>query len=931
MSIVLSSAQIKAGKTGSVRSAGGFVQPLQFIPREEKNDDWIYNNLDFLEYQGLQQIFRKAPHFSKNYNLAAGIIDKSDYGINSNSEDKELLENLMTPGEETSMDLEFYPIIPTVVTVLTTEFAKRNTKVMFMATDEYSYNELLELKKEEISQVLLKEAEQKLLQQLIESGKDPSDPEDQQLFQQQLSPENLKTLPEIEEFYNKTYRSMIEEWAVHTHHDDVARFGMDELELRNFRNSLITDSAYFHFLMKENDYEIEVWNPMFTYVFKSPETRYTSLAYAAGNVQIMTIADAIDKYGYIMTEEQLRSLESIYPQTNALAPVTGYDPTSYYDNTKSHAENVNGPSMGMRQLASVVGEVGGSDMLTRLMSYNQYGGMNRQYLLRVTTSYWKSQRKVGHLTQVKSNGEIVIKIVDESHVITDHPVYNNTLIDNRNPQTLIFGEHIDWIWINQTWGGLKIGPNIPSYATMPSSTTASGLQPIYLGIDQNKVGPLKYQFKGDNNLYGCKLPVEGATFSDYNTRSNCLVDLLKPFQIGYNVANNQIKDIIMDELGTVIAIDPNQLPQKSLGEDWGKGNYAKAYTAMRNFNILPLDRTLSNTESSTSSNASVQVMNLEQSARLQSRINLAIYYKNEGLGLLGITPQRLGQPEGRQTATGVEENLKASYAQTEQYYIQFSDWLMPRVHQMRTDLAQYYCSTNPSIRLQYLTSKDERVNFQINGTNLLLRDLNLHWTSTANIRMVVEEFRKLLITNNTAGGTIYELGSLLTADSLGEMNNIIKKIEKRADVKRREDQEHEIALQKQKDEDALQARKLELDNIAREAEKNRRKDIMVAEIRAAGYSGSVDLNNNQQNDFLDNLKVIQGQNQFQESMNFEREKELNKSTLQRDKSNLEKEKMNTQIKSKQIELEIARTNKNSSDLKKHHEKKKREAEKKSKK
>ena len=22
---------------------------------------------------------------------------------------------------------------------------------------------------------------------------------------------------------------------------------------------------------------------------------------------------------------------------------------------------------------------------------------------------------------------------------------------------------IDWIWINQVWGGIKIGPNIPSY------------------------------------------------------------------------------------------------------------------------------------------------------------------------------------------------------------------------------------------------------------------------------------------------------------------------------------------------------------------------------------------------------------------------------------------------------------------------------------
>jgi hypothetical protein len=78
-----------------------------------------------------------------------------------------------------------------------------------------------------------------------------------------------------------------------------------------------------------------------------------------------------------------------------------------------------------------------------------------------------------------------------------------------------------------------------------------GVNPMYLGIQQNKIGPLKFQFKGDDTLYGCKLPVEGAVFSDRNTRSTAMVDLMKPYQIGYNIVNNQIADILVDELGTV--------------------------------------------------------------------------------------------------------------------------------------------------------------------------------------------------------------------------------------------------------------------------------------------------------------------------------------------------------------------------------------------
>ena len=60
--------------------------------------------------------------------------------------------------------------------------------------------------------------------------------------------------------------------------------------------------------------------------------------------------------------------------------------------------------------------------------------------------------------------------------------------------------------------------------------------------------------------------------------------------------NNQIADILVDELGTIIMLDQNTLPRHSLGEDWGKGNYANAYVAMKNFQILPLDTSITNTE-----------------------------------------------------------------------------------------------------------------------------------------------------------------------------------------------------------------------------------------------------------------------------------------------------------------------------------------------
>ena len=453
---------------------------------------------------------------------------------------------------------------------------------------------------------------------------------------------------------------------------------------------------------------------------------------------------------------------------------------------------------------------------------------------------------------------------------------------------------------------------MPSFWGMNNS---GGINPIYLGIDQNRIGPLKFQFKGDNTLYGCKLPVEGAVFNDRNTRSTAMLDLMKPFQIGYNIVNNQIADILVDELGTVIMLDQNALPQKSLGEDWGKNNLAKAYVAMKNFQMLPLDTSIANTENALNFQH-FQVMNLEQTQRMMSRIQMANYFKQQCFEVIGITPQRLGQQIGQtNTATGVEQAVTGSYAQTEVYFIQHSDYLMPRVHQMRTDLAQYYQSKKPSIRLQYMTSADEKINFEINGTDLLLRDLNIFCSTKANQRSILEQMKTLATTNNTAGASIYDLGTIMQSESLGELTNSLKGIEKKTMAVKQEEQRHQQEMQQQEIQTRLQEKQMQLDHDMQEAEKDRRKDILIAEIKSAGYGAMADINKNEQSDYMDALGQIQKSDQFQETMNLQNTKETNRTQNDREKATLTREKMQADLRAKQIDLEIARENKNKFDAK----------------
>jgi hypothetical protein len=907
---VYNAMQLKSGAKVKQNRMGSITQPLQFIPRKEKDDEWAAWNLDWLEWNGLKQLRRNARRLMKNYKLAKGIIDRTDYIIEDDNDYADIVETL-TKDDATALELKFYPIIPNVVNVLVAEFAKRSTKLTYRAIDEFSYNEMLEQKRVAVEEVLMADAQMKIVASLLEQGLDPQSEE----AQQQLNPQNLKSLPEIEQFFKKDYKSMVEQWATHQHKVDVERFKMDELEERGFRDMLITDREFWHMRMMEDDYEVELWNPVLTFYHKSPDARYISQANWAGKTDMYTVADVIDKYGYLMTEEQLEALEAIYPIRSAGYNIGGMqNDGSYYDATKTHEWNVNMPSLAYRQYTSMMSGsiLDGGDVVTQILSEGEdYDTAGTAYLLRATTCYWKSQRKVGHLTKISDNGEVTTEIITEDYKVTDNPVYDTRLFKNKTKDNLVYGEHIDWIWINEVWGGVKIGPNIPSFWGM---NNPGGFSPIYIGIDKNKIGPLKFQFKGDSSIYGCKLPVEGAVFSDRNTKSTALIDLMKPYQIGYNIVNNQIADILVDELGTVILLDQNALPRHSMNEDWGKNNLAKAYVAMKNFQMLPLDTSITNTENALNFQH-FQKLDLEQTNRLMSRIQLANYFKQQAYEVIGVNPQRMGQQISQQTATGVEQAVNASYAQTEVYFIQHCDYLMPRVHQMRTDLAQYYHSTKPSTRLTYITGADEKVNFEINGTDLLLRDLNIFCSTNANHRAILEQLKQMSIQNNTTGASIYDLGRVVQSDSVAELNTVLKSAEEKSTQLKQQEMQQQQQMQEQSLQAQAQNEKMKIDSVAAENEKNRQRDILVAEIRAAGMGAMTDVDKNMQSDYQDAMKEIRQTEQYQEQTSLERQKESNRNMLASEKNQIEREKIQAQKEVADKQLQVARENKNKYDKK----------------
>jgi hypothetical protein len=330
--------------------------------------------------------------------------------------------------------------------------------------------------------------------------------------------------------------------------------------------------------------------------------------------------------------------------------------------------------------------------------------------------------------------------------------------------------------------------------------------------------------------------------------------------------------------------------------------------------MLPLDTSITNTENATNFNH-YQTLNMEQTSRLMSRIQLANYFKQQCFDSIGINPQRLGGAVSAETATGVVNAMQQSYAQTEIYFVQHSDHLMPRVHQMRTDLAQYYNSTNPSLRLSYISTEAQKVNFTMNGTDLLLRDFNVFATTKTNHRAVLEQLKQMALTNNTTGASIYELGNIVKADSISEITDILKDSENRLEQQRTQDMQQQRQMQEQQLKAKAQEDQQKLQVEMQENAKDRQNDITIAEIRSAGFGAQVDINQNQVSDYQDAMKDIRETTRFQEQTNLKRDEMAMKGSMESARLQVEREKIAATRDVANKDLQIARTNKNQYDVK----------------
>jgi hypothetical protein len=880
-------------------SEAGMSLPPQMLSLKKKDKKWRESCLDSLESIGRSQYYNNVD-LVENYEMVRGKFIYSHY---VEREDYADLMTQLTKEFELPSHLRHYDIISQVINTLSGEYQKRPD--IFRAKDysESSANNFTRQKTDLLIQYVMEQMNQYINEKMMAQGLDPNkqdfasqeeaDAYGQQIEQarQSMSP------PEIEKYMTTKWMDAAEMWAEHQLEFDKQRFSLADKEKIEFEDMLIADRCFRHFYLTPEGYNQETWNPINTFYHKSRDVQNVENGDYVGRVFYLSIPEIINRYGHKMKEDDILSLEEykrkIYDKKGDLG---GYGEGTNWGNLqngsvipfKQYGEykfavdqlgfDPNNPDAGISMALGDAPMLSGSTVM-----------------FQVTEAYWMSQRKIGKYVYYDyEQGMPVTILVDEQFKMDGVTELENSFIELGTEERI---NTVTWTWVNQVWKGIKIG-------NLSSSMT----KPIYLDI-----APNEFQFKGDQNIYGAKLPVCGQVFSNRNAESMSLVDLMKPHQIGYNVAMNQLYEIMQREIGRFALMDINMIPSSG---DWGgPGNYERFMLVAKQLGIGLVDTSPANTKQSNFNNSGI--VDLDESTRMISRLKIAEAFEQFALKQVGITPQRLGSVTASESATGTQQAVNQSYAQTESYFTNFSSYKR-RCMTMNLEIAQFVQVNKEEITISYIKSDMSRAFMQIMGTELLLADIGILLVSSQEINRQLETMRQLFIQNNTATANPVDLATVIMSNSPAEIKVQLQKTYN--DLQRQEQAKME-QQQKMMEQQAAAAKQLQDEKLAWEADQNdkdRANDRYIAEAKAIG-TGTVgtgpDGDGSGIPDVLEIQKFNLELNKHSEDILFKKTQEQNKMNsemskqeLEREKMKVERDKMNKEAEENEKDREVEREN-----------------------
>jgi hypothetical protein len=849
---------IRYTKDATIRYAYLNIFPDQFKTEKEKQDEsWIKNTMDYFANKAYAEYIKNRDTFVKNYDLMKGILRMEDF---YQEPEVRSFTDVLTSDLELPAYVKHYSIITTPVNELVGEISKRPDTFRVKAFDDDSKSEELQFKTETLQNYIISKAKQQIIEKAAMQGVEIPDEELEQM-----------TMDDVKDQLD-SYTSVAEKWANHILTCQKAEFNLKEKSEDAFRDMLISAREFYH-IYEDNSklgFNIEVANPKNTWFLTTPDRKWISDptgraqgAYAAGTVQVMELSEIIESIPDLTKEEidHLRSSLQDYGLINVRESNLG-NPDAIPGQDSVMYDTYDPLVLQTRMIVESEMKENNDGLKDFLGLTNNVSSFGYKYV--VVRSYWISKRKIGKLIYIDEMGN------EQSTLVTE----------DYKSGTMPTQQSLEWGWINEWYQGTKIGPDI-------------------------------YHIKPFKLLNYC--PIIGTTYEVKNTEAKSLVDLMKPFQVLYNVCMNQLYKLLEKEVGKVQLMSLRHIPIPKDGDAQDALDIWEMEA--RNRGVVFIDDSPENLKAPSSFNQ-FTALDLTRTQEIQARYTLAQQLKAECWELIGMSRQRMGSVSASESATGVSTAVQQSYSQTEPLFIAH-EYVMGQLYQAIIDAALYVESSKPQSTLSYITSEGQSAFVQVNGSDLKFRDLKVFLTNRPEDTQMFNELRQLSQALIQNGGTLYDVVELYTTKSMREMKKTFKDLRDRQIAQQEQAQQLEQQkLQQQQEqaqaqmEQAIQMKQADQahDDYQRELDRQSKEKIAIIQATGFGNVPSEDINENTIPDVLEMSKLTSDQEKAAKDYAAKMADIQSKSKQANDKMALEKEKLQVARENMANDLAVAKEN-----------------------
>jgi len=389
--------------------------------------------------------------------------------------------------------------------------------------------------------------------------------------------------------------------------------------------------------------------------------------------------------------------------------------------------------------------------------YDGHGARSSYYdsdgNIRVLRMLWKSKKKILKISFPDGNGGLATKFRSEDYII------------NKDK-----GEVAKEFWVNQWWKGVKIGEDIY-------------LQIKPREIQYNKIGQPSFNSSG----------VVGQIYNTNDRRAVSMLDRAKPFQYLYDISWYRVNEALAKYLGSIMEVDVAKIPKGWNLTKWlyfarkaGIGVVDSFKEGQRGMAKGKLAGAVGNTTG--------KVLDQKVGDFIQTHIEMMEFAKAQMDEITGVSRQRLGQVENRETVGGVERAVSQSNHITEELFT-MHDYCKKRCFQILLETAKH-AMKGKSVKFQYIADDYTRQVMEVDGDEFAEEEYGLQVSNDDAINQMEQKLdgmvqlglQNQMISFSTAM-------KIYNSPSLREVQRMIEKDE--SDMHQRQSQQAEAEMKAQ--------------------------------------------------------------------------------------------------------------------------------------